>query len=221
MGKPVLIAGVRFPSKAHAARDFQDILHRYKIGETLCPVDRDMVLALLELHPERDAKVGCGVLSVQVEAALYGSRCFWVTRTDGSRTDFSYRACLRPPTAYEQAMAALRHEVEMQIYDFRAKSFRSGLCICAVTGVELRSDEAHVDHVIPFLDLAKQWAELTGRDLDKLEVNPTTDGCLVTYLTDGDAARSWSSFHQQNAKLRIVSRIANLSLLRRKGGLSG
>ena len=49
------------------------------------------------MHPEAGDKIGPGVDSFSVERApgrSFGTRCFWVTRSDGTRTEFSYLTCL-------------------------------------------------------------------------------------------------------------------------------
>jgi len=65
-------------------------------GRDLRGEDFRLVRALLEHHPERQAKVGVGVSCLKVDASLHdsGSRCFWVVRVDGSAEDFSLRKCL-------------------------------------------------------------------------------------------------------------------------------
>ncbi len=90
------------PTKAQRKKALQTVLYRYPVGATVDdPVDVELLTATLNQHRQRDAKIGVGVASFQVEQNL-GSRGFWLTRHDGSRTDWSFIACLTPPPADAQ-----------------------------------------------------------------------------------------------------------------------
>jgi hypothetical protein len=49
---------------------------------------------LCTAHPDAGAKMGCGVNHFSVRSADFGSKCFWVNRTDGTTEKFSYKACI-------------------------------------------------------------------------------------------------------------------------------
>ena len=51
--------------------------------------------ALVARHPNAPDKAGCGIQHFTVEHAMHGTRCFYLTRYDGTKTDFSYFKCLR------------------------------------------------------------------------------------------------------------------------------
>lgn len=82
-----------FRTKAAALRHFRAMLHHS------IPLDQRLLGELLALHPRAAEKVGPGVEHFYVAGAAYGSRCFYVKRTDGTRTDFSYLKCLAAPKA--------------------------------------------------------------------------------------------------------------------------
>ncbi|KAK7321667.1 hypothetical protein VNO77_32524 [Canavalia gladiata] len=77
----------------------RNILHttRYMSGERLTTEDeRAVVDKLLVYHPHFEDKIGCGLESIMVDRHPHWySRCFFVVRTDGSWTDFSYKICLQ------------------------------------------------------------------------------------------------------------------------------
>ncbi|KAI5060884.1 hypothetical protein GOP47_0023389 [Adiantum capillus-veneris] len=74
------------------------ILHHsgYQPGDRLNPDDAAFVLdEVLAHHREKEAKLGCGVDYIMIDShADHQVNCFWVVRTDGSKTDFSYWKCL-------------------------------------------------------------------------------------------------------------------------------
>lgn len=85
--------------------------------------------------------------------------------------------------------------------------------MCAISGEVLSWDDAHVDHAPPvFITLADRWTLLAG-GYPVITLTPTADGQIGRTLTATDA-QSWADFHRANAHLRIVSSLANLSLLR-------
>ncbi|KAG0566264.1 hypothetical protein KC19_7G050700 [Ceratodon purpureus] len=66
-------------------------------GGRLPVEDDEAVQAVLTYHPKYSEKVGCGIAYIKVDNSpdYPDVRCFWLVRTDGSETDFSYRKCLR------------------------------------------------------------------------------------------------------------------------------
>jgi hypothetical protein len=50
---------------------------------------------LLNKHARASEKIGVGVKHFTVEKAKGGTQCFYITRLDGSRFDFSFMNCLR------------------------------------------------------------------------------------------------------------------------------
>jgi hypothetical protein len=56
--------------------------------------DAIVLKAALALHPEAQAKIGCGISHFSVRSADFGTKCFWVNRTDGTTEKFSFRSCI-------------------------------------------------------------------------------------------------------------------------------
>ncbi|WP_244442965.1 DCL family protein [Candidatus Phaeomarinobacter ectocarpi] len=69
------------------------MLNRYDLGDKVSGDDAEHLLNLVASHPNAADKIGVGIESFSVRTADYGSRCFWVNRTDGSTEKFSFRAC--------------------------------------------------------------------------------------------------------------------------------
>lgn len=95
--KPVTIGGINFAKKGDALAYMKAMLHRYDIGDRVNASDAEFLLAALNLHPEASAKIGSGVTHFNVRSADFGTKCFWVNRTDGSTEKFSYKNCASSP----------------------------------------------------------------------------------------------------------------------------
>lgn len=216
MKKPIRVGNKLFPTKKSAGDAVRAILYAYPVGATVSDEHAVFLAELLELHPERDMKIGAGIRSFQVERNE-GSNGFWLTRTDGTRTDFSFLSCLTPPTPEAEARAGFRSEVRDQIDAFRSAAFAARSMVpCALTGEIVKITNAHIDHDPTFEELLSRFLVSLGVALGAVHVEPTRDGETATRLADRQLAEAWSTFHRVNARLRIVSVRANLSLLRRR-----
>ena len=93
--KPITIGGLHFGRKGDAVEFLRDMLARYDLGDKVNAEDDLFLRSLLENHPDYVNKVGCGIASFSVRSADFGSRCFWINRTDGSTVKFSIHASIR------------------------------------------------------------------------------------------------------------------------------
>lgn len=91
--KPVQVGNLYFASKRDATEFFKEMLYRYELGDKVSVQDASVLAALLAMHPEASEKIGAGIGSFSVRSADFGTRCFWVNRTDGTIEKFSFRAC--------------------------------------------------------------------------------------------------------------------------------
>lgn len=91
--KPVEIGALSFAKKGDANEFFRNILYKYDLGDKVSVGDTEHLTSLLAMHPEASDKIGVGIESFSVRMADYGTRCFWVNRTDGTTEKFSFKAC--------------------------------------------------------------------------------------------------------------------------------
>ena len=91
--KPVKIGSLSFAKKADADEFFKKMLYKYELGDKLSANDAMHLTSLLAMHPDADQKIGVGIESFSVRAADYGTRCFWVNRSDGTTEKFSFKSC--------------------------------------------------------------------------------------------------------------------------------
>ncbi len=95
MAKPQTIGSHSFGTQAAAVTFIQEVLYRHQLLKPINGADHEFLLDLLNKHPRKAEKIGSGVKYFTVEKAQGGTQCFYITRVDGSRSDFSFMKCLR------------------------------------------------------------------------------------------------------------------------------
>jgi hypothetical protein len=92
--KPLTIGSLHFAKKGDASAFLQAMLQRYDVGDKVGAADEQVLRDTLALHPEAEAKVGCGITHFSVRSADFGTKCFWINRPDGTTEKFSYKTCI-------------------------------------------------------------------------------------------------------------------------------
>jgi hypothetical protein len=203
-----------FKTKKAAEEAIRTVLYKYQLNEDLCPEDAAFIVDVAAYHPEADRKLGSGVVGVVVmQVTDRPTRGFRLRRTDGSLEEFSFTKCLRPPSPRALALKALRCLVRDQVLEFKNTAFSTTTSIrCPLTGEEVSSETCHVDHVVPFIDLALEFAQARNIELAEMTTRPGVGPEVL--LTDASVAAEWVAYHRERASLRIVSRRGNLSRMR-------
>lgn len=205
---PYSIGPYPFRTKGEAEQEVRRILHESPMREPLRGYEHDLIRCLVDLHHDAAEKIGPGVKSIYVNVVEYGSRGFWIERTDATVIDFSYKRALRKPTARADAAAAMRREIMPQVAEFLASAFaESDTIACPLTGQHLRRTDGHVDHVIPFASVAHDFLMHRGMSWDDVRVRGNAIGCE---LSDRDLAHDWQEWHRSKAVLRFIHASANL-----------
>lgn len=202
------VAGRIFASKDAVRKECQRILHETPIHAALDGHDDNFMRALLLRHPSAETKIGAGVSAIYVRKnPIYGDNAFWLVRTDGTETDFSYRECLRPRSEAEKVRAALRYSVRDQILDFRTEIFAGREAIlCPITGAVMTINDCHIDHVEPdtFERLADMFISHEG-GIAAFKLRDGSDNEIGRRLSDDNLEVRWRLFHQTHARLRAIS----------------
>jgi hypothetical protein len=177
--------------------------------------DDDFLRDLVALHPDAENKVGCGIARFEVRQNLGNTDGFWIIRTDGSETDFSFMKCLYGASHEADVRSAMRYAIMEQMQAARDREFGSALSlVCPVTSAKITRETAHIDHESPtFVEIADEFAEQQG-GYERIET-ASTDGAIGRRLVSDDLLAEWKAFHAGRARLRAVSKAANLSILRR------
>lgn len=87
--KPITLGPLLFQKRGDAVAYLRAMLNRYDVGDRVKNNDAIILQAALEHHPDSASKIGCGVADFSVRSADYGTKCFWVNRTDGTTEKFS------------------------------------------------------------------------------------------------------------------------------------
>lgn len=216
-GRECVIGPYSFPTKKAATEQIRTVLHSSELEQPLVGEALTLIRSLLSLHHEAEMKIGSGVRSIEVRIIEFGSRGFWITRTDGTMTDFSYRTAMSgAPTPKANVQAALRWEIQHQIEAFRDDAFKDGMIRCPLTGQVMTRGMANVDHAEPtFAEMAENFAAVTG-GWSALEVECEEGPGCRRLLRDRELGETWRRYHQQVARLRVVHRDANIA--RHKAG---
>ena len=92
--KPVSYGNLHFDTQTEARAFLNAMLKKYDVGDRVSPSDGAILSAALALHPEAADKIGPGIKDFSVRSADFGSKCFWVNRTDGTTVKFSHKVCV-------------------------------------------------------------------------------------------------------------------------------
>ena len=87
--KPISLGPMFFDKKGDAIQYLKEMLYKYDLGDRVNDEDSMVLRAVLEHHPKATDKIGVGIASFSVRSADFGSRCFWLNRTDGTTEKFS------------------------------------------------------------------------------------------------------------------------------------
>lgn len=168
--------------------------------------DHLFVVSLLGRHPESEIKIGCGVSKIEVLRTSFGNYGFYLTRTDGSKIDFSYKVCIdkKPKDVKFYLTQAMRMAISDQTTKFKKENYKDPfICPLCRTHIENYKD-IHVDHV------DKKFKDLAGKFLDQNRIHPTLFDDCPTYHTaiftenDHKFDNDWRNYHLKNATLRLI-----------------
>lgn len=87
--KPITLGPMHFERRGDAVAYLKGLLRKYDLGDLVSTEDSVILQAALEHHPNAAAKIGSGIIGFSVRSADFGSKCFWVNRTDGTTEKFS------------------------------------------------------------------------------------------------------------------------------------
>ena len=93
--KPINIGEEHFETQRQASSFVQQLLNSQPLKVPVSEPHHSFLCALIALHPRSAEKIGGGIRHFTVEPALHGTHCFYLTRVDGTKIDFSYLKCVR------------------------------------------------------------------------------------------------------------------------------
>ena len=208
-----------FSSKVAAKQYFKQLLGGYNHGDRVSGDDALQLYALIERHPERDRKVGCGIDHFEVRQSEYGNNGFWLVRSDGTSTDFSYLSCIQgePPSHRLQVNRAFRAIVRFDIQNavnvfFDQMRDENGMVACAESGELIAREAAHLDHRPPltFEVIVETFLAYHGLLHEQIDITAGSDGSIHPELLDKEMANDFRRYHANTARLDVIKSDLNL-----------
>jgi hypothetical protein len=132
-----------------------------------------------------------------------------------------YKKCIDGEKQRQLLRPALRNAILSQILQFKQAQFAIGSQRCPYTKELLKFETCHVDHLPPmtFETLVTEWLKLNGLREADVQITEREDNASTRFMTDVSQIASWITYHQQHARLRILSRRGNLSNSKIEAGL--
>lgn len=214
----ITLNGKTFTTKKAATAFMRELVARQVLGEWIMGDDMAACMDLLQHHPEREDKVGCGVtgFTTRIDPEWGNHRQLVLHRVDGSSTDWSWTQCINGPSPRADVRQAFRRAVADQVVAFRDAEVARG-AVCPYRGLRLTRGNSHVDHEAPqtFAQILDDFLEAEGVALLDVPITPPADNQLAAELTDDGMRERWQRWHRERARLRLLSTGANLSEARR------
>lgn len=206
-----------FTSQTAVMAHAKAIRSRYAVAETIsAPDDIAFLLDLISAHINTAEKVGAGVRRFYHDHAPDHptSKCFWVERVDGTKTDWGAQSCFKGVAQLNKL--SLREAVSPQVEVFKAAK----LAACAGTFVSEFSQkrfpvsEAAVDHIEPFDSIIDQFFPPRGIDITTELLTRSVDASSNPVWRDEALIEEFTEFHR-GFPLRLVHFRENLSEIKK------
>lgn len=217
----IVIGDLVFRTQKEATKFFKDMLNKYQDNETVNNGDHEILLNLIERHPEAEQKIGCGIKRFYRAPTDMGTSCFWLEREDRTYTDFSYGSCVkaRGKTLFQEFMEACRESVRDNLIATKNNYFsdnadEEGKVECEITGEKITEEESHLDHMKPltFQVIVATFIEANNIIVNRNMLTESHDGQFQTAFVDQDIKDKFRNYHHRVAVLRVVKKGINLKL---------
>lgn len=214
----ITFAQYSFKTKKALVERIRSIIADYPDNILVDDDDCNFLSALIERHPESLAKKGCGIKGFYVSRnPLFPGekqRGFRIIRIDNTETDFSFWECVTPSSHEKKVKKAFRNAIQNQLLEFKQNFFDNvDAPICPVTGHVMEFTGSHVDHVHPrtFERLLLDFLNAQKIRINSVVLDDHGDNQYFDDLADKNLAHQWQMFHQSQARLEVISQVANLS----------
>ena len=182
--------------------------------------DFEFLCDVFKRHDEYELKTkGQRIIKISIRKATYGTKCFYITREDGTETDVSFVSCLdsKKNKKIKDICAACRESIDYIIKGLKEKL--TFPLVCPLSGVVIKNiKDVHIDHYdLDFKDVVDLWIQKNG-GVDNLYkyVCETKDNETTTYFTDEGIKENFIKFHNEHTHLRAIHRKENLSTRKKK-----
>ena len=185
---------------------------KYGVGQTISdPDDIAFLLDLVAGHIHSGDKAGVGIARFYPDyAPEHFSVCFWLERTDGSKTDFGVPACIRKIAHLNKQ--SLRERIALQLTAFKAERLATcaGSFVSDYSGKAFPKAEAVADHVEPFDSIIDRFFRERGIDITTEMLTKSLDATSSPVWRSPGLIKEFSAYHA-TFPLRLVHWRENLS----------
>lgn len=216
--------GMTFQSKEKLRNYVKYVLNNQDLDKMLEGKWLLVVDDVLKGHQDYKQKVGKGTYQIGVTTCPVNpkNKHFYILREDGSSTDFSYLKALTTPSHATDMKKALRATVKVQTMVYKEKYFNENAvgkyCRCPETGLKITLKTSHLDHYpVQFDEIVSDWLKLNKLKAKDVELEPTKDNEVNTYLVDKELEKSFHDYHLKVAQYRVVLDAVNRQRERAKG----
>jgi hypothetical protein len=212
VAKPVILPNITFRKQGDADAFFKALLNRYDDDEYLDGADEELVYELLQRHPDADYKIGCGVVGIyRARSSDHPSSCFHVHREDGTRTDFSYKTCVRgaSPGLKARFYEACQRSIAGTVATQKKLMFEmaGGEIPCHKTGVSTTFTTSDYRHTHPrFRDIVNGFVNINKILVSEELLSKGADMQYSTEFVDPAMVDSFINYHAAIAKLEVFKR---------------
>lgn len=231
------ILGEIYTSKEKIKQKANLIKTQSQLNQPIQSKNALFLIELFKMHPRYTEKTkGEEIVSIwkKPSEGAEGNSCFYFQTKSGIEEDFSVPKCLQNYDDYmrQKETSAYRLQVREQIYKFKKDQgfgrVKCSICKCDTLNQCWEKGEhitylselpiAHVDHdhnhesFAQLLDRFKKEKNLVGFQKLREETSPFNDNRCEWLLANEQIGQEWSSFHEKNAKLRLLCEGCNLSL---------
>jgi hypothetical protein len=209
---------MKFKSKAEIERYVKDLLKNAPVGEPLGTADKELLIELINRHPQAHEKIGGGIAKIMVrfDPIWKKNRQFVIVRHDGSAIDFSYKICIHGDrrSPLDMFRIACRSAIIPSIIKFKLENLSED-SVCPHLGIPLNEDNAHVDHVKPltFNRLVHEFIINNAIDINEVKII----GEIKKSFEDKKIENKFRKFHDIVACLQLVSDVANQTVCKTGG----
>ena len=208
--KTYSLGGIDFTSLTTISKHAGAILRAGK-GRVRDPKIISFLSDLLNMHENKDKKIGCGVDYFYIAKAIdFPGSCFHVMRTDGYYTDFGINACLCD--RQDGNSKAFRKVVQYQVDAYKSKFNGGNYFTSEFSGEKINIYEMSCDHIIPFRFILAKFVDMKGLSLKQIKYSTSNDNENAVDFIDKQLLAEWRAFHSK-FPLRVVSANENLSAI--------
>jgi hypothetical protein len=197
------------------------ILNKYDLGHVIVE-EKNKLIEIFKNHPDWEQKRGVGGKYIFINKSDYGHRCFFIKRIDNTITDISFIKAInsKSETDLSKIKKACRSAIVSEIIKFKKENVILGESRCEFSNEILTSENINIDHYdLTFIDMFNLW--IKNQDINQLVLFLNKSGDLEQsyYFTDDNIVKTFIEFHNNNCKLRAVTKHINQVVLRKNNKL--